>query len=122
MKARITHNSIRLRLSRDDISRLGRTLPVETACEFPNGGILSFELCVDSEIDNMRADPDGVRIRILLPGAWIKGWLDDDREGFAASLDLESGNTLELQVEKDFKCLHRDTDPSFGSFPHPKEK
>ncbi len=122
MKVRMTDHSIRIRLGRDEIARLCTGETIDMTCRFPAASLLSFELGTMEECDDLSAVLSGPTVSVGVPYRWIDGWLDDDREGFMSEIELGADERLEIRLEKDFKCLHRDLGGSDQTFPHPDEK
>jgi len=109
MKVRMTDDSIRIRLGRNEISRLHGGESIGMTCHFPATASLSFVLGTEAEGDDITAAFSGQIVSVSVTCSWLDGWLEDDREGFIAGIDLGSDQSLEIRVEKDFKCLHRES-------------
>src|SRR5271166_4221552 len=103
MKLRFHSNSLRLRLSRSEVARLAETGRVEETIAFAPGKDLSYSI-ESGPTAAVAAELEGTRIRVLLPAAVAKTWIESDQTG------IEGGNeTLSVLVEKDFQCLHRES-------------
>jgi hypothetical protein len=120
MKLRIRGNSLRLRLSTSDVQRLREAGRIEEAIRFEGGGTLRYEL-----VTSLTGDRPGVRfddgtIRVVLPGGLAEEWASTDRVGIESQIDLGEGETLGLLIEKDFRCLHRESgEDEAVRYPHP---
>lgn len=117
MKIRILDDSIRLRLSREDVGRLATDGLIEAATRFPTGAF-RYRLVTGSDFDARFGD--GV-MDVVVPGAGIGDWAADDASiGLYGRVDTGAG-TLSLVVEKDFHCLipRPGIDPA-DFFPNPK--
>lgn len=99
MKIRIKDNTIRLRLSQDEVTRLVREGHVHSECLMA-GGKFVYSLATDS-INDMEAIKIEDGIKVLISKDWTQNWDTDQRVGF----DSEMSNGTKLLVEKDFKCL-----------------
>ena len=108
MKIRIKGNSIRLRLSRSEVDTLATQGYVEEKTEFFNSA-LTYALQAKDEIDNLKADFSENTITMFVPKAWAANWNKDETVGFSHTLNLPTGSTLSLLMEKDFKCIDSDT-------------
>lgn len=108
MKLRIKENSLRFRLSRSDIATFQREGVLTNRTYFPCRALFAYELRSDPEISAPTARFDGVTITILLPRAQAEAWATSDQVSIAATVDIEHSEDLDLLVEKDFECLHRD--------------
>lgn len=99
MKIRINGDSIRMRLSPEEVDRLVSKGSIIDHCNFPNVkltyGILS------SNSNSMNAEFDGNEIKVIIPKSELLNWNTDERVGFEHT--TEGG--LFLLIEKDFKCL-----------------
>lgn len=118
MKLRIKGDSIRLRLTRDELSRFAGTNRVEEILHFPGGRRLHYALEASDDVDHLTARLANDVLTLMMPVSWLKTWSDTDRVGFEAVEPLESGGQLHLLVEKDFECLHKRPDDE-NAFPHP---
>ena len=108
MKIRIKGKSIRLRLSRSEVDTLATQGYVEERTEFFNS-TLTYALQAKDEIDNLKADFSENTITMFVPKAWAANWNKDETVGFSHTLNLPTGSTLSLLMEKDFKCIDSDT-------------
>lgn len=105
MKLRIKGDTLRLRLSRAEAEIFARDGSVSDAIHFPGGGRLVYALGrTNGAAAAVRFD--GAAVRVELPAADAAAWLATD-EGFQAALPLDSGQTLNILIEKDLQCLHR---------------
>ncbi|MEX0601585.1 MAG: hypothetical protein WD423_16330 [Rhodothermales bacterium] len=117
MKLRLSGDSIRLRLSPSDLAKFEKVGHVDESVPL-RGGPLHFTLQAAKEVDDLDAVLEGTSLRVRLPAAWVPAWIASDRVGFEASIPLERGGTLNILVEKDFRCLHKESTVS-DAFPHP---
>lgn len=117
MKLRLSGDSIRLRLSPSDLAKFEVAGHVKESVPLP-GGPLHFTLQGAKEIEDLEAVLEGTSLQVRLPASWIPDWIASDRVGFEASIPLEHGGTLNILVEKDFRCLHKEAAES-DAFPHP---
>ncbi len=118
MKIRILDDSIRLRLDRDEVDRIGRGQPVIARTKFPDRSVFSYELHVDalSGAETVAAFSHGV-IRLTVPTEQARHWATDDSE---VSISGQCGS-LELLIEKDFECLQpRSGESQSNRFANPK--
>jgi hypothetical protein len=117
MKLRIRGDSLRLRLSQAELTRLRETGEV---CDRIGFGDRSLDYAlVSADIDAPRARFDGDRIEVALPNALAQTWIESDQVGIEADQALPTG-TLRLLIEKDFKCLApRPGEDDSDAFPNP---
>lgn len=99
MKLRIKSNTIRLRLSKDEVQTLVSDARVSDCCSLIGNNL---EYSLKSVADpNMTAEFEAQSIIVNIPSEWIKDWHLNDRVGFESSMD----NGCYILVEKDFQCL-----------------
>jgi hypothetical protein len=113
MKLRFHNDSLRLRVSQAEMTRLAETGRVEDTLTFAPGRTLSYSLETGGAL---AAAFDGQRISIVIPAAAAKHWMESDEAG----IEGFSG-PLKVLVEKDFRCLHSGEGDG-DAFPNPMAK
>jgi hypothetical protein len=113
MKLRLHSNSVRLRLSRGEVDALGENGRVEESIHFAPDRALRYSI-ESAEIPEPSAALESGAIRVKLPRGEVKRWVESDQTGIEATQ-----GSLRLIVEKDFKCIHRDSPEDADSFPNP---
>jgi hypothetical protein len=113
MKLRFHGNTLRLRLSQSDVARLAEAGRLEEQVMFAPGQTLDYVL-ETAETNDVRASFEGGEIRVTLPCAPAKRWM----EGRETGIEGSSG-PLRVLVEKDFQCLHGDAETNADAFPNP---
>jgi hypothetical protein len=113
MKLRLNDNELRLRLSQSEVNHLGAYGRIAVEIKFATG-TLSYSL---ESAEHSAAAFENGSIRIALPEAQVRHWIDSDETG----IETSSGS-LRILVEKDFACLHRDADQNADAFPNPLAK
>lgn len=113
MKLRVFENSIRLRLSQADVTRLEIEGQLEAALWFDTHTVLRYRLTL-GKVSTLTAAFDGKAIAITLPETEAREWLASDREGTGGTV-----GPLKVSIEKDYECLHRESAEDVGSFPNP---
>lgn len=104
MKLRIKGNSLRLRLTRGEVARLGETGRVDDRIRFGPGAQLTYALIAADVPAVQAAFADGT-VTVAVPEALVQDWVGSERVGFEAVQALDDGDSLRLLVEKDFACL-----------------
>lgn len=105
MKLRMLDDSIRLRLSRTDVTLADEVGVVEGRTRFPDGSVFVFALESRRSGKAEASFADG-RIVVRLPAADVGRWAGDDTAvSLETDVDLPDGGRLKLLVEKDFQCL-----------------
>jgi hypothetical protein len=119
LKLRIQDNSIRFRLTRNEVDTLRDDGRVSAAVSFPDGA--SLEYSVETSIltgqPRARYSPDGLVVQI--PQAAARHWAATEEVSITGAQPLENGQ-LSILVEKDFACLTpREGEDEADLFPHP---
>jgi hypothetical protein len=122
MKLRVRGNSIRLRLTKGEVSAFAEHGRVEDAVTFGGGARLAYVLAVDERAGGMHASFDGRAVTVSLPPALAREWASSERVGVEAEQRLDDGSVLRLLVEKDFACLvTRPGEDDSDAFANPNE-
>lgn len=122
MKLRIKGNSIRLRLTQDEVACFGRQGAVRDSISFDPSGrdalIYSLEIC--SSCLAPEADFSGNNIRVKVPEKIAREWVGTGLVGFDNRAQPSGNTSLDILVEKDFQCLHkRPNEDESDNFPNP---
>ena len=105
MKIRIKGNSIRIRLSKTEVTTFASEGFLEEKTEFGEGISLSYALARYHTHSSITADFTDNRITVLVPAHIADEWVTTDAVGFSDNMDLGDGKQLFLLLEKDFKCI-----------------
>ena len=121
MKLRIRGNTLRLRLSRNEVDSVAQGKEVEESTSFPEGGKLQYVLKQtpsDTTVVKINEGDDSC-INVLVDENKAKQWAKSEEVGLFGTEPLVLGS-LELLIEKDFACLNpRDGVEDSDSFPNP---
>jgi len=115
MKLRIQGNSLRLRLTQKEVTRVRNQGLVESVIEFAPGQSLAYLLEGSPNAETMSTTFDGRAIRVTIPMHQMTDWVESDQVG----IEARSDTGVELLIEKDFKCLHRSAEQEPDAYPHP---
>jgi len=115
MKLRIQGNSLRLRVTQQEVARVRDGGHVESFIDLAPGGPLVYLLEGSPSAETMSATFDGRAIRVTIPMHQMTDWVESDR----VSIEARSQTGIQLLVEKDFKCLHRSVEQEPDAYPHP---
>lgn len=113
MKLRIKGNSLRYRLTKSDVTRLGSAGFLEEHSEFA-GKTLVYAI-VTTQGDTLSADYIIDRIELRMPAVMINELNNTDRVGFE-----DRTGPVSLLVEKDFTCLDNVEEDQSDNFPNPR--
>ena len=115
MKLRIEDDTLRLRLSQNELDEFAEKGRVEGAVHFGMGPAqrLTYALARGSELAQTLPEAEPVQVHyepgaltILVPFAQAKAWVETDQNGFSHDLPLTENQRLRILVEKDLDCRH----------------
>ena len=118
MKLRIRGQSIRFRLSPEDIATLGRGEPVKEILIFGPDASFTYGL-VPADVSSVSVDPGGTALLILCPRALVSNLVDTGDVGFEGELSAPNRPSVKVLVEKDFQCLIPRGEDDGMTFPNP---
>ena len=120
MKIRIYDDSIRLRLDRAEVGRIGEGDSVDCVTRFPGGDAFHYRLAA-ADVEESSASFTNGCMAVTLPRAIARHWAEDDSEvSIRAEQRLDQG-ALTLLIEKDFECLDpREGEDQSNRFKNPK--
>jgi hypothetical protein len=123
MKLRLLDDSIRLRLSRDEVTAADEQGIVEGQTRFPDGSVFTFALEALQNSSSASASYSRDRLVVQLPAPKISAWAKDDTAvSLHGELALPLGGPLKLLVEKDFRCVApRDDEDQSNLFKNPQQ-
>ncbi len=107
MKLRVRFNSVRLRLTKTEVSRLRGVGECTEFIRFPGGASLAYSLQA-AECPAVDAEFKEGAVRIRVPRKDVLAWSATDAVGIYATVDA-AGAALQVSVEKDFQCLDMST-------------
>lgn len=118
MKLRIHKNSIRLRLSQQEVDIIGQGSPIIEMVEMGMGkeNNFGYSLIPLDHIDQISAQYVQNILKVSFPSRKAKEWADTEM----VSISNNAENNLSILIEKDFQCLHeRPGEDESGNFPNP---
>ena len=123
MKLRIKGNSLRLRITRSEMSRLIDAGRIEETTHFASDeeARVTYALEHSSFASgiNLRYSPR--EITVVIPSQDAQRWAGTQDVGLYGEIPTMAG-PLELAVEKDFACLDKSDAQNADTFPHPKQR
>lgn len=123
MKLRIRGNSLRLRLTKEEVARLGESGSVEDSIAFGAGTDkeLLYRLETSATGQDVLADFRNGQIIVQIPRKLVEDWATTDEVSIEATQPLDNNAKLRILVEKDFACLKpRDGEDDRDAFAHPQ--
>lgn len=117
MKLRIKSNSLRLRLTKSDVSRFREQGYIEDQTHFGDV-VFYYALKAVSGQDVITATYKDNRMTVQMPANWVHDW-PESRVGFDHDMPLGNGENLYILIEKDFKCLESTREDQSDNFENP---
>lgn len=118
MKLRTDGNSIRLRLSRTEVARFAETGLIEETVEFAPTSKFTYRLtATDTFTINCLHDLNGILVQV--PRDLAQDWANTNQVSLSAEQNAGTHKTLQILIEKDFQCLHKDSDANADAYPNP---
>jgi len=104
MKLRIRGNSLRLRVTRSELTQIAEQGTADDSIQFAPGTEWRYgiEVKPGGEVAVQFAANS---LRVILPKARVAHWLDDSEVAIEAERSIGDGQTLRILVEKDYTCL-----------------
>jgi len=121
MKLRMKGNSVRLRIARSELARLGAGECVEESSRLGPApeSTLRYSLKSDESASDLRVEYQSGHIAVLVPAQSMNNWCANDEVGMYALQDLGNAESLEIAVEKDYACLDRSAEDNEDTFANP---
>tara|TARA_R100000935_G_C2779816_1_gene141199 strand:+ start:17 stop:385 length:369 start_codon:yes stop_codon:yes gene_type:complete len=118
MKIRIRGNSVRFRLTKDEVEQLCREKFIEEKTNFPNQDF-SYAVSV-SNTENLEIDFSNNQVLLQISEELLQGWDTNNKVGYSHSLSTSNGRTIDILLEKDFTCLEDRGEDESNNYPNPK--
>lgn len=116
MKLRILRDSIRLRLTRGEVARLGAGESIVETTSLGEGAGFEYAL-TPGKTDAMAASMGDRRLTVTAPANALADWAASDAVGVDCPVNKSGPSIL---IEKDFACLSpRDGEDDVDTYPHP---
>ncbi len=115
MKLRLTHNSIRIRVQRTELTQLQESGAIVDSVHFPASGAFRFEIAVHQKLE-IEASFEDSKISIGLPDELAQTWFNTHQVGIETQLSLQGNAQLHVLIEKDFPCADRPNEDKSETF------
>jgi hypothetical protein len=121
MKLRMKENSMRLRVSRSEVTRLLAGDRLEETIRFgPEAGArFTYALQQKPFVSTPTVEYAENTVVVLLPADRAKTWCVTDQVGIAENISLGDLESLALLIEKDFACLDGSDEDNQDTFANP---
>lgn len=120
MKLRIKGNSIRLRLSKTDVTVLHDTGYIEEQTLFAANKFM-YALQCSENVHELSATFSNNKMIVYIPTAWTRDWPMNDTVGFDSRIKLTETDSLYILVEKDFICLDETVEDQSDNYENPNK-
>ena len=120
MKLRIKGNSLRIRLTKTEVSNLAETGYLEEQTLFPNNHLI-YALQSNAQAPELFASFRNNKITIHVPESFTKEWPANNIVGLDTKMPISETESLYLLVEKDFVCLDETTEDQSDNFENPNK-
>jgi hypothetical protein len=105
MKLRIKGDSLRLRLTRGEVTQLDTGGVVEDRVRFGGGAALVYRLKREAGAGSLSAAFAQGTVEIRVPEQSVRQWASSNEVTLAGAQPIAAGDELRIVVEKDFACL-----------------
>ncbi len=121
MKLRIKGNTIRLRLSQQEVAGVVEQGRVESSINFGNKELVYALNSV--EVSEIFTEFKNDAINVFAPKATVLEWAEGNATGFERNVQINQDNAVFVLVEKDYQCLtERPNEDESDLFKNPLEK
>ena len=120
MKLRIKGNSLRIRLTKPEVSKLADTGYLEEQTLFGNNKFV-YALQISDTENELSATLDADKITMFVSKALIEDWPENNIVGFNARMPVNENESLYLLLEKDFVCLDETTEDQGDNYENPNK-
>ncbi|MTI38685.1 DUF7009 family protein [Fulvivirga lutimaris] len=118
MKIRIQGNTIRFRLSKQEVSDFAQNGEVKDKVEFGSSALV-YQL-IRHPKDDFSVDFVRGVISVNVPEPIVNNWANTEQVGFESDIVYPNNQKLELLIEKDFQCLIPRTEDESGLYANPQ--
>jgi hypothetical protein len=113
MKLRLHQDTVRVRLTQEEVATLAAGKLVRSETRFFSG-TLKVDVQAFEGAERIQAVFTDAVISIGVPLHSVVAWAASDAEGLYASID-----TTKIAIEKDYACLHKQGAENEGTYPNP---
>lgn len=110
MKLRLTKTMIRLRLGRDELAQFTSAGRITVTVAITPKTSFTYALERDAEANQPTARLSRSALTVHVPPAVADTWASTDQIGFEAEQETGNDAPLQILVEKDLGCQHKETD------------
>ena len=119
MKLRIKGNSLRIRLTKTEVSKLAQTGYLEEQTSFSNN--LFIYAVQKTDAADLSATFENNKITIFVPASFIEDWVGNNIVGLDTKMPISQTEFLYLLIEKDFVCLDETSEDQSDNYNNPNK-
>ena len=121
MKLRIKGNSIRLRVSRSDLTKLAERGAIQDEVHFSGHtwDAWIYGIARRQALSVPTVEFEERRVLVVVGDEEVRRWSSTEEVGIYFLQDIGVHGTLEIALEKDFACLDRSHEENSDTFPNP---
>ena len=119
MKLRIKGNSVRIRLTKPEVSKLAEIGYLEEQTLFGDNSFLYALQSIPGE-GQLTATFTDNKVTMFVPSSLLKDWPNNNVVGFNSAMLITETDSLYLLLEKDFVCLDETTEDQSDNYSNPK--
>ncbi len=116
MKLRTTHNSIRIRIRKSELSQLAENGNLEEHIQLGNKITFSFGLQISESAENLKASLQNNELRVSIPKKEAQQWITTGQVGMEYAYPVSDTEKLNILIEKDFPCPDRPGEDKSDTF------
>ena len=120
MKLRIKGNSVRIRLTRTEVTTIASDGYIEEQTVFGNSSCTYALKRVDT-VNELSASVEPFKITMLVPAAFTNDWPQNDVVGINTKMPIPGNKELYLLLEKDFVCLDETFEDQSDNYDNPNK-
>jgi len=121
LKLRVLDNSIRLRLTRGEVTAIGDDSVVRGRVRFTGNNTFVYMLESSPTTVRPEAHVSNNVLTVRVPQVDIRRWARSEEISIQSEQLLDDGDHLKILIEKDFHCLSpREGEDESDMFPHPE--
>ena len=120
MKLRIKGNSLRIRLTKSEVSKLAEADYLEDQTSFLYNRLV-YALQKATDASALSATFENNKITIFAPASFVNDWPVNNVVGLENKIPLPNNDSLYLLIEKDFVCLDETTEDQSDNYENPNK-
>lgn len=120
MKLRIKANSVRIRLTKTDVSKLANEGYLQETTVLP-GQTFTYALKSDENATALTIAFENNILSMIVPKYFAANWYQNDIVGIDATMLVNEKEKLYLLLEKDFVCLDETSEDQSDNYENPNK-